>query len=85
MSLAGLNSNDREKLKKVIDEGIKIMQETKDLRESLRDTVKAIAEDLGVEPKHINKAIRVAFKSSINSEKEDIDNIETILQITGNL
>ena len=38
------------------------MQEIEDLQTGLRDTVKAVAEELEIKPTLINKAIKIAHK-----------------------
>ena len=78
-----LSTNDRLKLKNVVEEGLKVTQEVADLKEGLRDTVKAVAEELSIPVKDLNKAIRAAFKSSIDAEKESVDNVEEILHLVG--
>ena len=40
-----LNTEEQAKVKHVIESGIKVKQEVKDLSEGLRDTVKAVAEE----------------------------------------
>jgi len=48
------------KLKQVINEGVTVLQEVTDLQEGLKETVKAVAEELDIKPAKLNKAIRVA-------------------------
>lgn len=83
MSVESLSSEDNAKLRNVIDHGVKTTLAIKDLRDSLRDTVKAVAEDLSLEPKDLNKAIRFAVKENIDAEKEQVENVELILQLVG--
>ena len=60
MNITGLTSNDKTKLKQILEEGVKITQEVEDLKGSLKDAVKALAEELEIKPAIINKAIRAA-------------------------
>jgi transposase-like protein len=83
MSIESLTSADNAKLRYVIEEGLKVTQQVKDLRESLRDTVKAVAEEFDIEPKVINKTIRAAFKSSIDADKEVVEAVESLLTLVG--
>lgn len=76
-----LNQEEQAKIKHVIESGIKVKQEIQDLSEGLRDTVKAVGEELEVKPALLNKAIAVAFKESLASEKHDIEELEEILAI----
>lgn len=71
------------KLKNLVREGIQVTEEVATLKEGLRDTVKAIAEEIGVKPAILNKAIRIAHKAEIEKEREEFDELETILQVTG--
>ena len=83
MSIESLSSADNAKIRHVIEEGLKVTQQIKDLREGLRDTVKAVAEEFELEPKVINKTIRAAFKSSIDADKETMDAVEELLRVVG--
>lgn len=83
MALEALSSEDKAKLKHVIEEGLKVTQEIEDLRGGLKDTVKAVADELNIKPAVLNKAIRAAFKSSIDEEKETIDEVEEVLHHVG--
>jgi len=85
MNITGLTSDDKAKIKNVVEEGMKVTQEIEDLRGGLRDTVKAVAEELGIKPSAINKAIRAAFKSDIADTRDELDNIEEILNVAGKL
>ena len=53
------------------------------LKEGLRDTVKAIAEEMDLKPGVLNKAIRVAHKASFQDEFDKFDELETILETVG--
>lgn len=85
MNITGLTSEDKAKLKHVVNEGIKVTQELEDLKGSLSDTVKAVAEELGIKPSAINKAIRAAHKANIADTREELDNVEEILNVVGKL
>ena len=76
---------EKAKLQRLIKEGSTVMQEIEDLRESLKDTVKAVAEELEVKPSFINKAIKIAHKDSWQSHEEEWDEVEMILGVTGHL
>ena len=76
-----LNTEEQAKIKHVIESGIKVKQEVKDLSEGLRDTVKAVAEELDIKPALLTKAIAVAFKESLAAEKHDIEELEELLAI----
>ena len=70
-------------IKKKFNEGVKVNQEIDDLREGLRETVKAIAEELEIKPSLLNKAIRIAQKGDWNLKQDEMDDLEAILTATG--
>lgn len=74
---------EKAKLIQVINEGANVMQEVQDLKEGLRDTVKAIAEEMDVKPALINKAIGIAHKANWQEVYSDFDDLESIITITG--
>ena len=74
---------DVEKLKLLIKEGIQVTQEVETLREGLRDTVKAIAEEMDIKPSILNKAVRIAYKVEFAKAREEFDELETILATVG--
>ena len=47
----------------------------------MRDTVKAVAEELDIKPALLSKAIAVAFKESLAAEKHDIEELEELLAV----
>jgi|TARA_R110000822_G_scaffold105507_3_gene233312 hypothetical protein len=74
------NSEEVAKLTQVINDGMKVKQEVKDLSEGLRDTVKAVAEEMEIKPAVLSKAVNIAFKESLSAEREDFEYLETILE-----
>jgi len=54
-----------------------------DFKDGLRDTVKAIAEEMSVKPSVLNKAIRTAYKSNWQEQLTDIGELEGILESVG--
>jgi hypothetical protein len=74
---------DIDKLKHLIQEGAQVLTEVETLNEGLRDTVKYIAEEMGIKPGILNKAIKVAYKSDFQKNRDDFDTLETILESVG--
>lgn len=74
---------EKAKLKQLIAEGVTVMQEIQDLNDGLKDTIKAVAEELEVKPAVIRKAIRVAQKGNWGDVYEEFDHLESIVDITG--
>lgn len=75
--------DDLAKLKETIKQGVKIQRELEDLRYGLKDTVKNVADILGVKPKLINAAIRASYKENIEEKRAEVSDLEEILEITG--
>ena len=81
--MAHFSPEDVNKLKQIITEGIHITEEVNVLKEGLKDTVTAIAEELDIKPAILNKAIRVAYKSEFQKASEDFSELEDILEKVG--
>jgi len=76
---------EKAKLDRLIKEGSNVLREVEDLNEGLKDTVKAVAEELQIKPSIINKAIKIAHKGDWKRHEEEWEEIEGILGITKNL
>jgi transposase-like protein len=76
---------EKAKLDRLITEGSNVLREVEDLQEGLKETVKAVAEELQIKPSIINKAIRIAHKGDWQRHEEEWEEIEGILGITKNL
>jgi hypothetical protein len=74
---------EKSKLERLIKEGVGVLQEVEDLQGGLRETVKAVAEELDVKPSLINKAIKVAKNRDWDKHQSEFDDLETIVAITG--
>lgn len=83
MSLETLSNADQTKLKQFMDQGLSVLQEVADLRDGLKDTAKNLADELCVKPAVLNKALRAAFKSSLEDQKDELDQVESVLIQTG--
>ncbi len=77
------NEEEKTRLKKLINEGMQVTYEVETLREGLRETVKAIADEMELKPAVLNKAIKVAHKASFQDEFDKFDELETILETVG--
>ena len=73
---------EKAKLERLINEGVQIKYEMESLSEGLKETVKAVAEELQIKPSVINKAIKIAHKGDWSAYNEDWQEIEAILDIT---
>jgi transposase-like protein len=83
MSDRTFNGEEKGKLVAIVNEGMRTLQEINDLQEGLRDTVKAIAEELNIKPSLLNKAIKTAHKASFSEQQSEMEDLETILITVG--
>ncbi len=74
---------EKAKLERLISEGVQIQYEVESLQEGLKETVKAVAEELNIKPALITKAIKIAHKGNWNEVYSDFDDLETILVTVG--
>ena len=82
MSGRNYGPEEKAKLERLINEGSTVLREVEDLSEGLKETVKAVAEELNIKPSVINRAIKIAHKGDWSSHNEDWAEIEAILDIT---
>ncbi len=76
---------EKAKLERLINEGSTVLREIDDLQVGLKETVKAVAEELQVKPSIITKAIKIAHKGDFRAHDEDWKEVEAILDITKRL
>ena len=77
------NQEEIARLKKLITEGDQVLYEVDALNTGLRETVKAIAEEMDIRPAILNKAIKIAHKANFGEESDKFDELETILAAVG--
>ena len=83
MPVRSFNSNEIAKLKQLMNEGIQVTGEVEALREGLKDTVKAISEEMDMKPATLNKAIRIAYKNEFAQVQDSFSAVEEVLQAVG--
>jgi transposase-like protein len=83
MDTKSFNGEQKLKLTQIINEGMQVMHEVETLNSGLSDTVKAVAEELGIKPNILKKAIRLAHKAEFGREQQDHATLETILTTVG--
>ena len=76
---------EKAKLERLINEGCNVLREIEDLQVGLKETVKAVAEELEIKPSWINKAIKIARKDNWKDHETEWDEIEMILGVTKHL
>ena len=85
MSTRMYGPEEKAKLERLISEGQNILRELEDLKEGLKETVKAVAEELEIKPSVINKAIIIAHKDNWKAHEQEWNDIEMILGVTNRL
>lgn len=86
---ANFGPADKAKITNLINSGIDVMREIATLKEGLKDTVTAVADELDLEKKTLNRAIRAAYRKSISNQnviedaQEELDTVEQLLAAAG--
>lgn len=83
MSDRTYGQEEKAKLERLVKEGVTVLQEVEDLQAGLKDTVKAVAEELDVKPSLINKAIKVAQKRDWDAHQDAYEDLETLVATLG--
>jgi transposase-like protein len=83
MSDRTYGAEEKAKLERLVQEGVTVMQEIEDLQGGLKDTVKAVAEELDIKPALINKAIKIAQKRDWAQHADAFDDLETLVATVG--
>ena len=78
-----ISEADKTRLKHLVSEGVRVKQEVDSLNEGLKETVKAISEELDLKPSLLNKASRIAYKSDLQVHTDELEDIEMILSAIG--
>ena len=88
-TINNFSAGDKAKIQGVIASGVDVLREIATLKEGLKENVTAVAEELELEKKHINRAIRMAYKSSqqnknvVEDAQEELDAVEILLKTAG--
>jgi transposase-like protein len=83
MSDRTYGAEEKAKLERLVNEGVTVMQEVEDLQTGLKETVKAVAEELDIKPSLINKAIKVAKNGDWHKHYDEFEDLETIVTTVG--
>jgi len=51
------------------------------LNTGLRETIKAIAEEMELKPALLSKVVNVAYKESLSAERQEFEDLEHILEV----
>jgi hypothetical protein len=88
MGIGVLSENDKTKLRELIDQGVQVTNDIKNLKEGLAEVVAAISEEMEIPKPILNKAIKVAVKmgehrDELEEGREELDAIEEVLMVIG--
>ena len=75
--------DEKAKLERLVREGVTVLQEIEDLQGGLKDTVKAVAEELDIKPSLITKAIKIAQKGDWDRHYDEFEDLETLVVTVG--
>ena len=75
--------DEKAKLERLVNEGATVMREIEDLSTGLKETVKAVAEELDIKPSLINKAIKIAKNRDWDNHVDAYDDLETLIATLG--
>lgn len=83
MSGRTYGADEKAKLERLVNEGATVLREIEDLQEGLRETVKAVSQELDIKTSLINKAIKVAHKADWHKVADEFDDLETLVVTVG--
>lgn len=83
MSDRTYGAEEKAKLERLVNEGVTVLQEVEDLQTGLKETVKAVAEELDIKPALINKAIKIAKNRDWDKHQDDFEDLETLVVTVG--
>ena len=83
MSERTYGGEEKAKLERLVNEGVTVLQEIEDLNAGLKETVKAVGEELDIKPSLINKAIKIAQKADWERVADEFDDLETLVATVG--
>ena len=83
MSDRTYGAEEKAKLERLVQEGVTVLQEIEDLNMGLKETVKAVAEELDIKSSLITKAIKVAQKRDWDKVYSAFDDLETLVTTVG--
>ena len=83
MSDRTYGAEEKAKLERLVKEGVTVLQEVEDLNEGLKETVKAVAEELDIKPSLITKAIKIAKNRDWDKHADAHEDLETLVATLG--
>jgi hypothetical protein len=81
--MANLSAENVARLKQLIADGVRVMQEVEDLKGGLSDTVKDLAEEMEVKPAILSRLIKAIHKGDMNERREASEILEELYKASG--
>jgi uncharacterized iron-regulated protein len=81
--LSSVGPAEKKKLDDTITAVLRQLDEIQDIRESIKDLIKNVSEELNIKPKSLRSAALVAHKAKLAEKKEEHDTMCEILELTG--
>ena len=81
--MAKLSPENVARLKQLVKDGGQVLQECEDLQDGLKETVKAIADELEVKPAIVNRLIKDVHKNKMNDRRDDHETPEELYKAAG--
>jgi len=75
--------DEKAKLERLVREGVTVLQEIEDLQGCLKETIKAVSEELNVKTTLINKAIKIAKNRDWHNVADAHEDLETLVATLG--
>lgn len=82
-TLGSLSPDDKKRIDSYMDTAIDRLQQIDDIKGSMKDLTKKVAEELNLTPRDLNEAVKIAYKNQLAQKKESLSTVEDILNITG--
>lgn len=83
MSSRTYGPEEKAKLDRLVREAVSVLQEVEDLQGGLKETVKAVAEELNIKTSLINKAIKIAKNRDWARVTDDFEDLESLIDAIG--
>lgn len=79
------NTEEKARITSLLEEGNNVLNDIAALRDGLKETVDAVAEEYEIPKRVLNRAIRTYFKQNISEDREQVTSVEEILTIAGKM
>ena len=80
---SSLGPSEVTRLKDLVFDGVKSLEEIESLREGMNDTIKAISEELNLPAKLLKRVITTAHKGNFAELEEELGDLDKLLKATG--